>query len=61
MTFTWILLYAQGNGDNLDALQKAFDFTLSDKAQGMAPELGYITLPAEVVVKAREALQTIKE
>ena len=61
VTFTWILLYEQGNGDKLDALKKAFDFTLSDQAQAMAPELGYITLPAEVVGKAREALQTIKE
>ena len=61
VTFTWILLYGEGNGDNLEALNTAFAFTLSDKAQAMAPELGYITLPAEVVVKAREALQTIKE
>jgi len=27
----------------------------------MAPDLGYITLPTEVVGKAREALQTIQK
>ncbi len=61
VTFTWILLYGQGNGDKLDGIKKAFDFTLSDKAQGMAPELGYITLPPEVVTKARAALETLQK
>ena len=61
VTFTWVLLYEQGNGANLEPLKKAFDYTLSDQAQGMAPELGYITLPEEVVNKARAALKTIKE
>jgi phosphate transport system substrate-binding protein len=61
VTFTWILLYQQGNGDKTDGIKKAFDFTLSDQAQAMAPDLGYITLPAEVTTRAREALATIQE
>ena len=60
VTFTWILLYKEGNGDKLKPLQTAFEYTLSPEAQQQAPEIGYVTLPEEVVTKAKEALQTIQ-
>lgn len=59
VSFTWILLRQQGNGAKLNAIKKAFSYTLSDKAQAMAPELGYISIPPEVLVKSRQALATI--
>jgi phosphate transport system substrate-binding protein len=34
---------------------------LSDEAQSKAPELGYVSLPPEVISKAKEAVATIKE
>lgn len=60
VSLTWILLNQQGNGVKLDTIKKAFGFTLSDQAQAMAPQLGFITLPAEVLVKARKALTGIR-
>jgi len=60
VSLTWILLNQQGNGVKLDTIKKAFGFTLSDQAQAMAPQLGFITLPAEVLVKARKALAGIR-
>ncbi|MEB3234854.1 MAG: phosphate ABC transporter substrate-binding protein PstS [Cyanobacteriota bacterium] len=59
VTFTWVLLYKSGNGAKLPALQKAFGYALSDKAQTQAPGLGYISLPAPVLDKARQALKTV--
>ena len=59
VTFTWVLLYKSGNGSKLPALQKAFGYALSDKAQAEAPGLGYISLPAPVLQKARKALATV--
>jgi phosphate transport system substrate-binding protein len=59
VTFTWVLLYKSGNGAKLPALQKAFGYALSDKAQAQAPGLGYISLPAPVLQKARAALATV--
>jgi len=56
VTFTWVLLYKSGNGAKLPALQKAFGYTLSDQAQAGAPALGYVSLPASVLEKARAAL-----
>ena len=60
VSLTWILLNQQGNGVKLESVKKAFEFTLSDQAQSMAPQLGYITLPADVLVKARKALAAIR-
>jgi phosphate transport system substrate-binding protein len=59
VTFTWVLLYKSGNGAKLPALQKAFGYALSDKAQAQAPGLGYISLPKPVLQKARAALATV--
>ncbi len=60
VTFSWILLYQQGNGSKLATIQKVFDHTLSEKAQAEAPNLGYVSLPAPVLAKSRAALQTLK-
>ncbi len=59
VTFTWILLYKSGNGDKTALLQKVFEHTLSAKAQSLAPELGYVSLPPEVVTRAKEAVASI--
>ena len=61
VTFTWVLAYANGNAEKLPLLQKTFNDMLSDEAQSKAPELGYVSLPPEVIGKAKEAVSTIKE
>ena len=61
VTFTWVLAYANGNAEKLPLLQKTFNYMLSDEAQSKAPELGYVSLPPEVISKAKEAINTIKE
>jgi hypothetical protein len=37
-----------------------FSYTLSEPAQAMAPGLGFISLPADVVAKAKAALATVQ-
>ena len=61
VTFTWVLLYKTGNGDNLKPLQTAFDYALSDKAQQQAPGLGYVSLPPAVANKAKLAVASIQK
>ncbi len=61
VTFTWVLAYKTGNSDKTPLLKKAFDFMLSDEAQSKAPELGYVSLPPEVVTKAKAAANSIGE
>ena len=61
VTFTWVLAYANNNAEKLPLLQKTFNYMLSDEAQPKAPELGYVSLPPEVISKAKEAVATIKE
>lgn len=60
VTFSWILLYKTGNGPNHATLQKVFDHTLSQPAQGLAEGLGFISLPPAVMEKGRKALATIQ-
>jgi phosphate transport system substrate-binding protein len=60
VTFSWILFYQTGNGSKHEALTKAFNYALSDQAQAMAPGLGFISLPADVLAKGRTALAGIK-
>ena len=61
VTFTWVLAYANGNGSNTAVLKSTFDYMLSEESQAKAPELGYISLPPEVIVQAKAAANTIKE
>ena len=58
--FSWVLLYKAGTGSKAEALKKAFTYLLSDQAQAMAPELGFVSLPPDLRVKARAALGQIK-
>jgi phosphate transport system substrate-binding protein len=60
VTYTWVLLYKSGNGARLEPLQKVFSFTLSDQAQTVAGEMGFISLPPAVLAKGRAALATLK-
>ncbi|MCX5948972.1 MAG: phosphate ABC transporter substrate-binding protein PstS [Cyanobacteria bacterium] len=59
-TFSWILLYREGNGAKLPVLQKIFSYTLSDSAQAIATTLGFVSLPAPVLAQSRRALQRLK-
>ena len=61
VTFTWVLAYETGNGDKTAALKKTFEFMLSEEAQSKAPELGYVSLPADVVTKAKAAVEKISD
>ena len=61
VTFTWILAYKEGNADKTERLQKAFNFMLSEKSQSQAPELGYVSLPTEVVEKSKAAVAQISQ
>ena len=61
VTFTWVLAYAKGNGSNTALLKSTFDYMLSEESQEKAPELGYVSLPPEVIVQAKAAANTIKE
>jgi phosphate transport system substrate-binding protein len=61
VTFTWILAYEKGNAEKTPLLKKTFDFMLSEEAQAMAPELGYVTLPAPVVERAKAVVARIAE
>lgn len=59
VTFTWVLLYKNGNAAKLPALQRTFNYALSEAAQKQAPSLGYIPLPAPVLAKAKNALASV--
>jgi phosphate transport system substrate-binding protein len=59
-TFTWLLLYGKyDDAAKLDALKKFVKWSLTD-GQKLAPELGYVPLPASVVEKDMAALETVK-
>ena len=59
VTFTWVLLYKNGNAAKLPVLQRTFNYALSEAAQKQAPSLGYIPLPAPVLAKAKDALASV--
>ncbi|HJN36921.1 MAG: phosphate ABC transporter substrate-binding protein PstS [Prochlorococcus sp.] len=61
VTFTWVLAYKTGNGDKTPLLKKTFAYMLSEKAQNQAPSLGYVTMPANVIEKAKLAVEQISE
>ncbi len=59
-TFTWILLYKKyDNAAKLKALKDFVTYGLTE-GQKVAPELGYIPLPAPVVEKCKAALATVQ-
>ncbi len=59
-TFTWLLLYKKyPDAAKLKALKEFVTYGLTE-GQKVAPELGYIPLPAPVVEKCKAALATIE-
>jgi phosphate transport system substrate-binding protein len=59
-TFTWILLHRNyEDARKAQALRDLFAWSLDD-GQQYAANLGYVSLPGEVVQKAHAALQTVK-
>ena len=59
VTFTWVLAYETGNDDKTAMLKKTFNYMLSQEAQSQAPDLGYVSLPPEVVSQAKAAADSI--
>ena len=59
VTFTWVLAYETGNDDKTAMLKKTFNYMLSEEAQSQAPDLGYVSLPPEVVSQAKAAADSI--
>ncbi len=60
VTFTWLLLYKKyPDAAKLKALKGFVTYGLTE-GQKVAPELGYIPLPAPVVEKCKAALETIQ-
>lgn len=60
VTFTWLLVKKQYADPSKAAAVKAFVTYALTKGQAIAPQLGYVPLPAEVVTKAQAALETVK-
>ena len=59
VTFTWVLAYKTGNDDKTTMLKKTFNYMLSEEAQSQAPELGYVSLPPDVVNQSKAAADSI--
>jgi phosphate transport system substrate-binding protein len=60
VTFTWLLVKKTYADAAKAAAVKAFISYGLTKGQAVAPQLGYVTLPAGVVSKAQAALETVK-
>ena len=58
-TLTWVLAYKKGNGANAVAVQKAFNYMLSSKAQQQAPSLGFVPLKGDILAKSKAAVNKI--
>lgn len=58
-TLTWILAYKSGNGSKVGNIKNALNFMLSNKAQMIADDLGYIPLAGSILNKARMKVQQI--
>ena len=60
-TLTYLLFYANGNGDKAKSLREMATFILSDKAQAIADDLGYVPLRDSIQATAQKAVARIKE
>ena len=60
-TLTYILAYRTGNGAKTDAIKSVINYMLSDKAQALADDLGYVPLKDAIQAKAQSAVNQIKE
>ncbi len=58
-TFTWMLFYKDGQDPaKVEAIKQMVEYGLTE-GQAMAPELGYIPMPASVIEKVRAAAEKI--
>ena len=60
-TLTYLLAYKTGNGAKTDAIKDTLNYMLSDKAQALADDLGYVPLKDGIQAKAQAAVNQIKE
>ncbi|MBE9116508.1 phosphate ABC transporter substrate-binding protein PstS [Lusitaniella coriacea LEGE 07157] len=61
VTYSWIMAYKDyEDPEKAEALKEVLTWALED-GQDIAPELGYIPLPDNVVAKVKEALETIDQ
>ena len=60
-TLTYLLAYKTGNGSKTDAIKETLNYILSDKAQALADDLGYVPLKEGIQAKAQAAVNQIKE
>lgn len=60
VTFSWILLYQKGYGSRLARIRQVVQHALSDRSQAEATSLGYISLPASVLIQARRSLAALQ-
>ena len=60
-TLTYVLAYKTGNGKNTNAIKQTINYMLSDKAQALADDLGYVPLKDAIQAKAQSAVNQIKE
>ncbi|MFM9087435.1 MAG: substrate-binding domain-containing protein [Cyanobium sp.] len=61
VNFSWILLPKTSNGQtNQETMKKVFSYGLSQPAQTMAEEMGYVSLPPSIREKSLAALATVQ-
>ena len=60
VSLTWVLAYRTGNGANLDALKRTFNYMLSEEAQAISDSLGYVPLPDSVVARSKAAVASLR-
>ena len=60
-TLTWVLAYKIGNGMKARTVQESFNFMLSDRAQSVAPSLGFVPLKGNILAKSKAAVRKISK
>lgn len=60
-TLTWVLAYKTGNGMKARTVQESFNFMLSDRAQSVAPSLGFVPLKGNILAKSKAAVRKISK
>jgi phosphate transport system substrate-binding protein len=63
VTYTWVLVkakYSEDDAKKAEKLKEVLKYCLSEEAQKMAPDKGYIPLPKSVTEKVIKAVDSIK-
>jgi phosphate transport system substrate-binding protein len=60
-TLTYVLAYKTDNGSKATSIRETINYMLSDKAQALADDLGYVPLKDAIQAKAQAAVNQIKE